>query len=103
VLFRSARALVELDEFLPKLMAELTEEDCLIITSDHGCDPTFPGSDHTREFVPLIAYHPNHPGQHLKDRQSFADIGATILSGFELDAQGLTGLGESFLCELQRS
>lgn len=98
-----ARALVELDDFLPKLIAELTEEDCLIITSDHGCDPTFPGSDHTREFVPLIAYRPNHLGHHLEDRKSFGDIGATILSGFGLDSQGLTGLGESFLCDLQKS
>ena len=101
--FGYARALVELDEFLPKLVAELTEEDCLMMTSDHGCDPTFPGSDHTREFVPLIAYRPNYPGRRLNDRQSFADIGATLLSGFELHSQGLTGLGESFLCELQKS
>lgn len=97
-----ARALVALDEFLPKLLQELTSEDCLILTSDHGCDPTFTGSDHTREFVPLVAYSPGSPGRHLPDRQSFADIGATILEGFQLKPENLPGVGQSFLCELQK-
>lgn len=97
-----ARALVALDEFLPKLLQELTPEDCLMLTSDHGCDPTFTGSDHTREFVPLVAYSPGSPGRHLPDRQSFADIGATILEGFQLKPESLPGVGQSFLCELQK-
>lgn len=95
-----ARALVQLDEFLPKILAELTEEDCLVLTSDHGCDPTFRGSDHTREFVPLIAYSPKSSGAHLADRDTFSDIGATILEAFKLPTQELPGLGKSFLCDL---
>ncbi|MFM8269636.1 MAG: phosphopentomutase [Pseudomonadota bacterium] len=97
-----AKALVEMDEFLPKILAELTEEDCLIITSDHGCDPTFRGSDHTREFVPLVAYSPKTSGAHLADRATFSDIGATILDAFNLSKKELPGLGQSFLCDLQK-
>ncbi|NBV51800.1 phosphopentomutase, partial [bacterium] len=83
-------------------LQELTPEDCLMLTSDHGCDPTFTGSDHTREFVPLVAYSPGSTGRHLPDRQSFADIGATILDGFQLKPESLPGVGQSFLCELQK-
>jgi phosphopentomutase len=97
-----AKALVHLDEFLPKLLSELTEEDCLMITSDHGCDPTFRGSDHTREFVPLIAYSPNSQGAHLADRGTFADIGATLLEAFHLSKNEVPGIGQSFLCDLQK-
>lgn len=97
-----ANSLVQLDGFLPKLLSELTDEDCLLITSDHGCDPTFRGSDHTREFVPLIAYSPNSLGAHLRDRNTFADIGATIVEAFHLPKKELPGLGQSFLCDLQK-
>lgn len=97
-----AKALVELDQFLPKLIQELTEEDCLMITSDHGCDPTFPGTDHTREFVPMLAYSPGIHGAHLADRGAFSDIGATLMEAFHLPVNEISGLGKSFLCELQR-
>lgn len=97
-----AKSLVELDDFLPQLLKELTDEDCLIITSDHGCDPTFPGSDHTREFVPMLAYAPGVQGIHLPDRDSFSDIGATLIEAFHLPTGEISGLGKSFLCDLQR-
>lgn len=97
-----AQALVDLDTFLPRLLNELNESDCLMITSDHGCDPTFRGSDHTREFVPLLAYSPSTSGKQLADRGSFADVGATILEGFGIASINLPGIGDSFLCELQK-
>lgn len=97
-----AQALVDLDAFLPQLLNELSETDCLMITSDHGCDPTFRGSDHTREFVPLLAYSPGTSGKKLADRTSFADVGATILEGFGIESKKLPGIGDSFLCELQK-
>jgi len=97
-----AQALVDLDTFLPRLLGELTENDCLMITSDHGCDPTFQGTDHTREYVPLIAYSPSSPGKRLPDRKSFADVGATLLDGFGIPPKNLPGIGTSFLCELQK-
>jgi phosphopentomutase len=97
-----ASALVEMDQFLPQLLKELTEEDCLLITSDHGCDPTFPGSDHTREFVPLVAYSPGLQGARIPDRASFSDIGATLLDAFHLPGNEISGIGNSFLCELRK-
>ena len=57
----------------------MNEDDLLIITADHGCDPTTPGTDHTREYVPLIAYSKMFNGaRDLGTRKSFADIGQTI-------------------------
>jgi phosphopentomutase len=97
-----ANALVEMDKFFPKLLQELTEEDCLLLTSDHGCDPTFRGSDHTREYVPLVAYSPGSQGGKLPDRSSFSDIGATLLEAFHISPHLVSGLGTSFLCNLQK-
>lgn len=54
-----AKAIEEIDTYLPKFIENMTDEDLLIITADHGCDPTVPGTDHTREQVPLIVYHKN--------------------------------------------
>ena len=89
-----ARALVELDAWLPKLEAVLRPGDAVFITADHGNDPTTPGTDHTRERVPLLAFGPNvRPGP-LGERASFCDLGQTVADGF-----GLPPLvhGESFL------
>lgn len=97
-----AGALVELDHFLPKMLSELTENDLLIITADHGCDPTFRGTDHTREFVPLIAYSPKHQGARIADRGSFSDIATTLLEGYGIH-HSISNHGESFLCELKKS
>ncbi len=74
-----ARALEEFDAFLPRLMDELGEGDVLFITADHGCDPTTPSTDHSREYVPVLGYGPGlRPGVDLGTRQTFADLGATI-------------------------
>lgn len=79
-----AQALRGFDSFLPDLLPLIKPEDLLIITADHGCDPTHPGTDHTREYVPLLVYNPEIPSQDLGTRQTFADVGATILNVFGL-------------------
>lgn len=82
-----ARGLKEFDDNLPELLGVLTEHDLLIITADHGCDPTSPGTDHTREYVPLLVFNPSHRcGGHLGTRQTFADVGQTIASAFGLNS-----------------
>jgi phosphopentomutase len=53
------KAIEEIDEYVGKILPELSEDDLLIITADHGCDPTVKGTDHTREYVPLLVYHKN--------------------------------------------
>ena len=83
-----AAALEYFDRRLPELTGALQEGDLLILTADHGCDPTFPGSDHTREFVPFIAYGTHVIAGDIGHRKTFADIGATGaawlgLKGFE--------------------
>jgi phosphopentomutase len=73
-----ARALSDFDARLPELLAALSDDDVLMLVSDHGNDPTAPGSDHTREYGLLLAYSPSRPAQALGTRSSFADVGATI-------------------------
>lgn len=73
-----ARALEEFDARLPDLEALLQPDDMVMIAADHGCDPTFPGSDHTREHIPVIAFGPQIQPQFIGRRDSFADIGQTI-------------------------
>lgn len=91
-----AKALVELDTFLPKLLAELQPNDMLILTGDHGCDPTFRGTDHTREYVPLLAYRSLSSGGKIGDRDSFADIAATLEEGFGIQGREAPSVGKSF-------
>ena len=80
-----AKALKEFDEALPRFKGKLGEDDLLIITADHGCDPTFKGTDHTREHAPLLAWRPGLSGHtHLGDLDTFADIAATISDFFGL-------------------
>lgn len=89
-----ARALAEIDAALPAIAGKLREGDVLAITADHGCDPTFPGSDHTREYVPLLVCAPSHPrGSDLGVRESFCDLGATVAEFFGARAPR----GKSFL------
>jgi len=76
-------ALEEFDAQLGELMSKLNDDDLVMITADHGNDPTFPGSDHTREFVPMLAYSPSLPGGKIDVRETFADIGATISENFK--------------------
>jgi phosphopentomutase len=79
------KALETFDQELSLLLPQLTKDDLLILTADHGNDPTHTGTDHTREKVPGIFYSPSFTkGQQLKERFSFADIGSTILANFKL-------------------
>ncbi len=73
-----AGALKAFDNRLPEIMAALGEDDILVITADHGCDPTTPGTDHTREYVPLLIYGKPVNVCCLGTRETFADLGATI-------------------------
>lgn len=93
-------ALEEFDHDLTELMGALDARDLLIITADHGCDPTAPGSDHTREYVPLIVYTEGIQSCDLGVRSTFADIGATIAENFSLESA--LPYGTSFLRQLVR-
>lgn len=77
-----ANAIEEFDKRIPELEAIMNEEDIALITADHGCDPTFPGSDHTREHVPIVFFGKNISAQNIGERNSFADMGQTIASYF---------------------
>jgi phosphopentomutase len=93
-----ARALESFDAWLPELLSAMRQGDLLCMTADHGNDPTMPGTDHTREYVPLLAYGPRLArGVNLGTRRTFADLGQTIA-----DALGVKRLpcGEGFLDSL---
>ena len=78
-----AKALEEFDAWLPALFAKLSGEDLLIITADHGCDPTTPSTDHSREYVPLLVYRPRKPDPvNLGVRSTLSDIGQTVAENF---------------------
>ena len=88
-----AQELETFDEKLGQLMNEMREEDLLIITADHGNDPTYTGTDHTREKVPFLAYSPSMQGYgQLKEEETFAVVGATIADNFDVEMpQGTIG------------
>lgn len=90
-----ARALEHFDARLPEIFAVLREDDLLVLTADHGNDPSYPGSDHTREYVPVIAYGKTaKQGVDLGTRQSLSDIGQTIAENFGLVIEdGVSFLG----------
>ncbi len=93
-----ARALEHFDNRLSEIESAMGDDDLMIITADHGNDPTFPGTDHTREYAPLIVYGKRaRAGVDLETRASLADIGQTIADNFGLS---LTA-GESFLRQIQ--
>ena len=93
-----ARALMEFDQALPKFMEQMGEDDLLIITADHGCDPSTPSTDHSREYTPMMAWSKKiRPGANLGTRTTFADIGATVLEYFCLENRTD---GQSFLKEI---
>ncbi|GED12079.1 phosphopentomutase [Aneurinibacillus migulanus] len=88
-------ALEEFDRRLPEILEALMDDDLLIITADHGNDPIHHGTDHTREYVPLLVYHKGlKAGKELGIRETFADIGATIADNFEIEKPKI---GTSFL------
>ncbi len=80
-----AQALKEFDDVLPDIMASMKERDVLMITADHGCDPTTESTDHSREYVPLLVYTPsNETGTSLGIRDTFSDIAQTVAENFGL-------------------
>lgn len=93
-----ARALEDFDDRVPELLAACGAGDVLMLVSDHGNDPTWTGTDHTREHGLLLAYSPGVHGSALGTRDSFADVGATVA---ELLAVAWTGVGTSFAASLR--
>ncbi len=91
-------ALEEFDNDLLTLQKLLKDDDLLMITADHGNDPTWTGTDHTREYVPVLVYSPSLKGGDLGTRKTFADLGATIAENFGVKAPRI---GTSFLNELK--
>lgn len=91
-----AKALQEFDEFLPMFIDSLNEDDRVIITSDHGNDPTTPSTDHSREYVPILYFGKNKPSTNLGIRKTFADAAKTAAEFFKVNNQLQ---GTSFLNE----
>ncbi|HAX73075.1 MAG TPA: phosphopentomutase [Firmicutes bacterium] len=93
-----AKCLEEYDVQLGDVLSKLKEDDLLIISADHGNDPTQPGTDHTREYIPVIFYSPSFTdGKSLEVGKTFANIGATIAENYDIQAPKI---GESYLSEL---
>jgi len=90
-----AKALEDIDRHLAEILELLSDEDILFISADHGCDPTAAGTDHTREYVPLLVYSPSIEARDLGTRKTFADIGATILKWFNLEDSKIAIQGEA--------
>ena len=94
-----ANAITEFDRWLGDFIPKMEEDDVLMITADHGCDPGFKGTDHTREYIPFLAC-----GKQLKQnvdlgtRVGFTDIARTVLDLFDVEADGIPG--ESFKKEI---
>jgi phosphopentomutase len=89
-----AAALEYFDARLPELLEKMDQDDLLVITADHGCDPTQPGSDHTREHIPVICYGGGLTPGSIGKRKTFADIGQSLASYFDLEPMAY---GTSFM------
>ncbi len=89
-----AAALEYFDSRFPELLGAMKDGDFVIITADHGCDPCFPGTDHTREYIPILAFGKDIQPVSVGTRNSFADIGATV---YRYLTDEKFGAGESFL------
>ncbi len=91
-----AGALKEFDDYLPRIIDQLDETDALVITADHGNDPTTPSTDHSREYVPLLFYRKGKTGNNLGIRNTFSDVGKTVADFFKIknDLQGVSFLNE---------
>lgn len=94
-----AEALVDFDNRLPEIIENMGEEDILMITADHGCDPTTDSTDHSREYIPLLVYGKNVKPENLGIRSSFCDIGKTILDIFDVKNELI---GKSFYKEIKK-
>ena len=87
-----AKALTAFDENLKSFLSLLRQNDLLIITADHGCDPSTPSTDHSREYVPALFYGNNFKsGVNLGTRSTFADISATVLDYLNIDKEATAG------------
>lgn len=93
-----AKAMTEFDLRLGEVLAKLRDDDLLIITADHGCDPATPSTDHSREYTPMLAYGKDIKSVNLGVRNSFADIGKTAIEWLGVKDNDL--FGESFLKEI---
>lgn len=94
-----AEAIKEFDNYLPHILKKIGEKDLLIITADHGNDPVYKGTDHTRENIPVLIYSKSFKdAKHLKELDCFSDIGATIADNFKVK---LPEVGRSFLMKLK--
>lgn len=93
-----AKALTDYNNWLEKFIQNMQDDDLLIITADHGCDPGFKGTDHTREYIPILVYSKNIKPTNLEIRQTYADIAKTILENFKANNEGIEGT--SFLKEI---
>jgi phosphopentomutase len=92
-----ARALEEVDAWLPRLLDAVSAEDLVILTADHGCDPTTASTDHSREYVPLLAYGKSSRAVDLGTRSTLSDIGQTVAQIFDTRIKA----GASFLSEIR--
>jgi phosphopentomutase len=93
-----AKALVDFDNRVPEIISSMNDEDILILTADHGCDPTTESTDHSREYVPVIVYGKQvKSGANIGIRKSFSDIGKTVLDLLNVENDLY---GESFVKEI---
>ena len=93
------KALETFDAQLPDIMSEMTNDDLLIITADHGCDPAHQGTDHTREYIPILCWHKGMKNAHdIGTRETYADIAATLCDYFGIEERFGS---KSFLHELE--
>ncbi len=95
-----AKELEALDVRLPEVFDAMSEDDLLFITADHGCDPTWHGTEHTREYVPVLVYHQHINLVNIGNRKTFADLGQTLADLFNVEPMSY---GESFLSSLRDS
>ena len=96
-----AQAMTDFDKQLGEFIENMRDEDMLVITADHGCDPATPSTDHSREYVPMVVYGKGvKGGVDMKTRDSFADISATVLEYFGVDQKDTNG--KSFLKEVAK-
>ena len=95
-----AKAYSEFDKWLEEFLPKLREDDVLIITADHGCDPSTPSTDHSREYIPLLVYGHNIKPVNLGIRNTYSDIGKTIDDIFNVYSDKIEG--KSFLSEIKK-
>lgn len=91
-----AKALTETDSYLEKFLQNIKEDDLLIVTADHGCDPSTPSTDHSREYIPCLIYNKNKESENLGTKKGFNHIGATVLDYLNVTNFNNTNLNKDF-------